>query len=256
MALPLHVHEFGPAGAPPLLALHGVAGHGGRWRNLAYNRLPGYQVIAPDLRGHGRSTALPPWTLEQHAADLLGVIDAYGLDAIPVLGHSFGGAIALHLLRLAPGRVSKVLLLDPVTGLDPQLALERADLPHRVFTDLHEAWAAQRYDWPTATDDEVKEELSEHLEEVDGGLRFRYCAPAVATAWSEMARTAPLPRLGTSVMVVRALREQYVTPMFLAGCELALGDWFELVDLDCGHMVYLERPSEVAELVTSFVAKG
>ena len=83
MAIPLHVHEYGPAGSPPLLAVHGVTGHGARWAAFAEQQLAGYQVIAPDLRGHGRSTPLPPWTLEQHAADLLAVIDGYGLDAVP-----------------------------------------------------------------------------------------------------------------------------------------------------------------------------
>src|SRR5215469_4619988 len=126
MALPLHVHQFGPPDGFPLLALHGVTGHGGRWRRLAGTRLPRFRVIAPDLRGHGYSVALPPWTLEQHAADLLAVLDGFELDAVPVLAHSFGSAVALHLARLAPGRISRLLLLDPAVGIDPALALARA----------------------------------------------------------------------------------------------------------------------------------
>lgn len=52
---PLNTHLFGPTDAPEVLALHGLTGHGRRWRNLAEQHLPDVRVIAPDLRGHGRS---------------------------------------------------------------------------------------------------------------------------------------------------------------------------------------------------------
>lgn len=254
--LPLHVHRFGPDDGIPLLALHGLAGHGGRWRHLAQTRLPGFRFVAPDLRGHGRSTPFPPWTLEQHAADLLAVIDAYGLDSVPVVAHSFGAAIALHLARLAPGRLSRLLLLDPAVGVHPGLALQEASAVPRTFADPREAFAAQRHDWPTATDDAVTEEVAEHLEQVAGGWRFRYQPAAVAASWSEMTRTPVLPGPGTPILLVRATREQFVTPSLINGCQLALGEEFELVNLDCGHMIHLDRPDETGELVVRFTEQG
>ena len=256
MAAALHVHEFGPADGIPLLALHGLTGHGGRWRALAEQQLPGYRVLAPDLRGHGRSTALPPWTLEQHAADVLAVIDRYRLDAVPVLAHSFGGAVALQLSRFARGRVSRLVLLDPSTGLPASVALEMAGAPHRVFADHAEAFGAQAYDWPTASDEVISRELADHLEQVPGGWRFRYCPPAAVTAWSEMARPAVLPEPGTPTVLVRALRARYVGDALISGCRIALNGQFRLVELDCDHMVYLERPHEVGALVTEFVGRG
>ncbi len=48
----LHVHRFGPADGPPVLALHGVTGHDARF---AADALPDFSVLAPDLRGHGTS---------------------------------------------------------------------------------------------------------------------------------------------------------------------------------------------------------
>jgi lipase len=256
MALPLHVHEFGPSSGPPLLALHGVTGHGARWRSFANGRLNRFRVLAPDLRGHGRSVPLPPWTLEQHAADLLALIDEYDLDAVPVLGHSFGGTVALHLSRLAPGRVSRLALLDPAVGIDPEFALEAASSPQRTFPDRPAAWDAQRADWPTVLDSVISEELLEHLERTPDGWRFRYRAPAAVTAFSEAARAAPLPAPGTPTLLVRALRERFVNPAFVRGCELLLGPAFRVVDLDCGHMVQLERPELVGALVSEFVGAG
>jgi lipase len=255
MASPLHVHEFGPSDGIPLLALHGIKGHGARWRSLASTRLPQFRVLAPDLRGHGRSTPLPPWTLEQHAADVLNVIDQHQLDAVPVVAHSFGGAVALHLARLAPGRVSSLILLDPAVGIDPKLALERSALPHPTYPDRRHAWDAQRYDWPLANEETITAEINEHLEQVEGGWRFRYYPPAVITAWSEMARVPMLPSHGTPTLVVRALREPYVSQAFLNGCKLSLGSDFELANIDCGHMVYIERPGEAADLITRFTQR-
>jgi len=252
----LHVHDYGPHDGVPLLAVHGLTGHGGRWRRLATTRLPGFKVIAPDLRGHGRSTPLPPWTLEQHAVDLLTVIDVYQLDAVPVLAHSFGAAVALHLLRLAPGRVSQLLLLDPAVGLDPAMALDHARHPARVFADPRQAWEAQRYDWPAAGDEAVTDEVGEHLEQTDTGWRFRYEPAAVTAAWSEMARAPVLPGPGTPTLVVRALRQPFVTQAFINACELALGADFELVNLDCGHVIYVECPDETADLTTKFIMHG
>jgi lipase len=76
----LHVHHLGPDDGRPLVALHGLTGHGRGWRAFAGEQLPGFRVHAPDLRGNGLSPTVPPWTLEQHAADVLAVLDRAGLD--------------------------------------------------------------------------------------------------------------------------------------------------------------------------------
>lgn len=252
----LHVHEFGTESGYPLLALHGVGGHGARWWQLAERQLADFHVIAPDLRGHGRSDPHPPWTLEQHAADLLAVIDSYALSALAVVGHSFGGAVALHLARLAPQRVSKLVLLDPVVGVHPSLALERAQAPQRIFADRDEAAAAQRYDWPDVPEELITAELDTHLEQTVDGWRFRYRAPAVATAWSEMTRSPVLPNVGTPTLLIPALRENYVRPEFICGCEVLLGNTFEVFGLNAGHMLYLERQTTVGELIAEFIHRG
>ncbi|RLK54701.1 lipase [Actinokineospora cianjurensis] len=240
MADALTVHVFGPPDAQPLLALHGVTGHGGRYRALAERHLPGYRVIAPDLRGHGHSPALPPWTLEQHVEDVLAVIDAFGLDAPPVVAHSFGGLIALHLPR---HRVGKVVLLDPAVSVRPEDALAYAE---SAATTVSDPIAAQSGDWPAASDEVVAEEVAAHWQRVGDGWRPRYCPPAVVTAWSEMCRPVPAPTDDT--LVVRALRAPYVGQEFLDSAGPAT-----VVDLDCGHVVYVDAPERVGALVTDFL---
>ncbi len=87
----LYVHQFGPKNGSPVLAVHGIQSHGKRFEELAAAALPAHRVYAPDLRGHGMSTYDTPYDMDRHVADLLETMDAYGLDAVPVVGHSSGG---------------------------------------------------------------------------------------------------------------------------------------------------------------------
>ncbi|MFC4949415.1 alpha/beta fold hydrolase [Pseudonocardia sp. GCM10023141] len=253
----LNVRLYGPDAGRPLLALHGVTGHAARWEALAAE-LPDVRLIAVDLRGHGRSPWTPPWRFEQHVADVLAVLDARGLDRVAVAGHSFGGAIAVHLSRLAPERVERLVLLDPALGLDPQHMLEtaeqsRADLS---FATVAEATADRAERWgPDVPSELVTAEIAEHL--VADGDRFRYriCQSAVVTAWSEMARPAITPPAGVPTLLLPAAKADYVDPAWVEACRAELGDAFTVAEIDSGHMLILERPAEVADHIRGFLAR-
>ena len=121
------MHRFGAAEGAPLLAVHGVTGHGGRYRALAERGLPERRWMAVDLRGHGQSDWRAPWTAEQHVVDLLETMDGEGVERCDVVGHSFGGLLATHLAATAPGRVGKLVLLDPAIAQSGQDMLEAAE---------------------------------------------------------------------------------------------------------------------------------
>ena len=123
----LNVHRFGSSDGPPVLALHGVTGHGARFQRLAAEGLPELRWIAPDLRGHGRSDWNPPWSVEQLVTDAIEVLDAEGLGRVTVIGHSYGGLLATHLAARDPQRVERLVLLDPSIGRDPAEMLEAAE---------------------------------------------------------------------------------------------------------------------------------
>src|SRR5699024_5040362 len=101
--------------------------HGGRFQRLARTGLPGVGVVAPDLRGHGRSPWTPPWTIDAHVDDLTALLTARADEPVVLLGHSFGGTLAVHLARRMPEAVHAVVLLDPAVGLDPRRARDVAD---------------------------------------------------------------------------------------------------------------------------------
>jgi pimeloyl-ACP methyl ester carboxylesterase len=102
-----------PAGHPIVLAAHGITGNGLSWATVA-DALPGFEVLAPDLRGRAGSRALPgPWGLARHAEDLIGVLDHLGISE-PVLlaGHSMGAFVACLAAVAHPERFAKVVLVD------------------------------------------------------------------------------------------------------------------------------------------------
>jgi lipase len=251
----LHVREYGPADGLPILAVHGLTGHGARWQRLANEHLPGYHVIAPDLRGHGESTDYPPWTLEQHAADLLSVLDNLKVSGLPVVGHAFGGAAAIHLARLAPQRVTRLILLDPSIGLEPEFAMNTMAPWPLVFQSLEQAGAWQRTEWAGISLRDVEEELRANYEQVGNQWIPRYSYPAVTTAWSEMCRAAQLPPPTTRTLLVPSKRTRMVRPAFVQACLVTMQDQVEITELDSGPMMYLEQPVETADLIRDFLGR-
>ncbi|MFZ0835030.1 MAG: alpha/beta hydrolase [Mycobacterium sp.] len=251
----LHVHRYGPAGPIRVLALHGLTGHGKRWQPFATRHLADVAVAAPDLLGHGRSSWDAPWTIEANAQALAALIDSDGGRPVVVVGHSFGGAIALNLSAARPDLVDALVLLDPAAGLAGARVREIAQemLASPDYTDRDEARADKvSGSWGEVPVDELEAELDEHLVPWPGGrVGWRMSLPAMMSYWSELARPIVLPRTGTRTTLVRAVKTDppYVSEALVVALRDSLGPDFALIDLDCGHMVASARPAETAAAV-------
>src|SRR4051794_2859106 len=90
----LHVVVEGPPGAPAILLMHSLATHLQVWDAQAAELARELRVVRFDLRGHGLSELGAPYTLDDLAADALGVLDACGIASAHVGGVSIGGMIA------------------------------------------------------------------------------------------------------------------------------------------------------------------
>ncbi|MER0443415.1 alpha/beta hydrolase [Streptomyces sp. Edi4] len=249
----LHVQTFGDNTGPPVVAVHGVYGYGGRWRELTAGHLAGLCVHAPDLRGQGRSPWSPPWTLEQHVADVVATMDDLGLQQVDVLGFSFGAAVSLHLARQAPERVCRLVLLDPAVGLGADGVAKSAAkaLAAPSFPDPVEARTTYLDSWPSASQDAVDQEIADYLvQSEDNRWRWRFKPESIAAAYAEMARPPVLPPSGVPTLLVRATRSNVVHPEYLAACRAA---GVEVADVDSGHQLLLERPAETGVLVRKFL---
>ncbi len=131
---PLAVFRFGTSGAgdAQVLAVHGITANSRAWVPVA-RALDGVaSVIAPDLRGRGRSSELPaPYGIDAHVADLIALLDQLPIQQpAVVVGHSLGAYIVAALVVRAPERVRAAILVDgglklPLPdGVDPQALLD------------------------------------------------------------------------------------------------------------------------------------
>jgi len=204
----LNTHIWGEEGAQPVVCLHGITGHGLRFRKLAEERLADrYRVYGLDLRGHGRSGWEPPWNIETHVADLLETAAAHGVERARWVGHSFGGRLVAELVARAPERVERTVLLDPALYIEPATSREQAEAlrPDTSFATPREAIDAKVAGgtYVSTTQAIWEEEAEQHLERgADGRYRWRFSAPAAICAWSEMSmRGAPVPLRDVLVVI-------------------------------------------------------
>jgi lipase len=256
----LNTYRYGPAGPARILGVHGLTGHGQRWETLANRHLPEFGVLAPDLLGHGRSSRDAPWTIDANVAALAALLEANGSAPVTVVGHSFGGAIALALAAARPDLVAGLVLLDPAVGLDGRWMREIADDMFAApdYTDRDEARAEKvSGSWGEVDEAELERDLDEHLvDQPNGRVGWRISVPAMLSYWSELTRPFALPRDGTPTTLVRATRTNppYVSEELVSALDAQLGTDFTLLDFDCDHMVAQAKPAETAELIRQHVS--
>ena len=76
------------------------------------------QVVTMDLQGHGRTADIPerPMTFEQHARDVMGLLDFLGIDRADFLGESFGGIVATLIAVRHPAMVNRLITYGTIFG--------------------------------------------------------------------------------------------------------------------------------------------
>lgn len=117
----LLAHDVAGAGSPVLLLHCGVANRQmwqPQWDALAAE----HQVIRCDFRAYGETPV--PTSSWSDADDVLALLDHLGLDAVSVVGSSYGGAIAMELATIAPQRISRLVLLCPGGDAEPTADVE------------------------------------------------------------------------------------------------------------------------------------
>ena len=112
--LSFHYQQAGAG--PDVVLIHGLTGDLSIWFLCQAMGVIGraHRATAYDLRGHGYSDTPPSnYTSADQAADALAIMDALGIERATLVGHSFGGVVAMHAALIAPERVTALVLSDP-----------------------------------------------------------------------------------------------------------------------------------------------
>ena len=117
-----HVAKTGTG--KPLVLLHGWPEFWLTWEPVMTRLADRYTLFAPDLRGFGESDKpVGAYGPDQHAADMVALMDALALDEAGIVGHDVGGAAMQPLARSAPQRLAGLFFFDFVyPGIGPRMA--------------------------------------------------------------------------------------------------------------------------------------
>lgn len=116
----LHYLDHGENG-PPLILMPGLSANARCFDGLVAAGLADhFRLLALDLRGRGQSDKpADGYTMANHAADVIGLLDALALEQVVLGGHSFGGLLTMYTAAHYPDRVSNLIILDAAGELHP-----------------------------------------------------------------------------------------------------------------------------------------
>jgi pimeloyl-ACP methyl ester carboxylesterase len=121
----------------PLLWLHGFMGAGQDWRYTFTNPPAGFQVIAPDLRGHGASSnPLGEFSFRQAAQDVLGLLEHLGLERVKAIGVSGGGITLLHMATASPGSIDSMVIVSAPPYFPAQARALQRQTSESMFSEI------------------------------------------------------------------------------------------------------------------------
>jgi pimeloyl-ACP methyl ester carboxylesterase len=282
-----HVLTWGDAAAPKLFLLHGWMDVGASFQFLVDALAGEWFVVAPDLRGFGRSQWQPQgYWFQDYVADLEALLDAFApAEAVNLAGHSLGGNIAMQYAGVRPQRVRSLVSLDGfgIPAEPPQLALRKWE---RWLDALRDPPGWKPYPSLAAVADRLQrnnprlargralflarhwaEELPDGTARLVSDPRHRLPFPTVY----RMEETAAVWRNIAAPTLWIAAAETDVLRWLRGGAEAAAGaDAFDVVRerlafirgarlefvADASHMLHHDQPAAVARLVEPFFASA
>nr|WP_295876507.1 alpha/beta hydrolase [uncultured Chitinophaga sp.] len=247
----IHLHYTRTGGdKPPVILLHGLMTNGLCWTDLARTLEKDYNVIMPDLRGHGQS-AVPVhgYRYDDHADDIAGLINALALPSPVLIGHSMGGMVAAVVASRKPSLLRGLVLADP-TFLSPEVQREVRDSDvadqHRkaLHMSLDELMAAARARHPHRSSETI-------------GLFARARLQTSMAAFDVLTPPNPDYQLLTGEFAIPSLLvfgDKGVVSREVASQLQQLNSGLQVEQIpDAGHSLHIDQPERFAAVVKTFL---
>jgi len=253
----LAVTCWGEPHSTPIVALHGFSLDYSTWSPIVDGLVSsGYYVVAPDLRGHGRSELGTGLTLERFARDVVEIVEQLELNDVHLVGHSLGGVFALAARAnqgAGPGRLATVTAVaateraiqNPIMKLGARLFSSpfgvRSLQRRRTGRLLIRSWFGKQprdedLDWirllSASCSQTTRAAIVSATEDLDLRPSFSLAGPPTHIVCGERDRATPL---SVSKRITAAIEGAKMSTIPGAG-----------------HMVMVEEPEEVVAALTSF----
>ncbi|HEV7801157.1 MAG TPA: alpha/beta hydrolase [Burkholderiales bacterium] len=258
----LHYLDYGTAGRPAMLCIHGGAAHSHWFDFIAPGFTPDYHVRSLDLRGHGDSDAVDPpsYYYQDYASDLNKAVEKLDLRDFVLIGHSMGGMVSLLYAATYPGRAKSLVVVDTSVNLSPERIAKLRDVgskPGRNFESKDEL--VSRYKLRPgesfATPEVVRYIASHSARQADDGT-WRYKFDRAVYATRESMDGMPLwDKVKIPALLVKADHSERITPEVYADAK-ARAPQVELAEVSkSDHHVTLDNPAEFVGVVNTFLRR-
>lgn len=238
------VSDLGSNGTPPLVLIHGAGGSSLGWHS-SLRRLPGQKVFALDLPGHGRSNGAGRQSITGYAQDVLEFIDALKLPRVILAGHSLGGAIVMQTALLAPKRISALIVVSSGAVCSvPENILNSLSNPDLRRTAIN--WLCDHLGTPGG-DSKWVEQTRKAIMDTRQGILYGDLYACSHYNLEEECREIQVPTL-----ICAGRQDRFFPPAYshqLAG----LIPGAKEAMLDGGHLLPLENPQELADVIQGFL---
>jgi len=242
----------------PIILVHGHPFDHTMWDPQISAFSKDYQVIAPDLRGYGKSSLPGPANtrFEDYAADMLSLADYLGVDSFHLVGLSMGGQIIMEIYRQAPSRVKSLILADTFASLDtPEAKQARDEGAKRLEKDGMDGYADESI-YKMLKSDHVASmpEVADHV------LKMMKATSPVAAATAMRARSGRidylsevLPEINIPTLIIVGRQDEFTPVAKAEEMQQKLQNCKLVVIEDAGHMPNLEHPDEFNQTVLDFL---
>ena len=229
----------------PLVLIHGAGGSYLHWSS-EIRRLIGENILAIDLPGHGASPGEGKDVIDAYASDVIGFMDDLGINQAVITGHSMGGAIAQMLSLDYPERVKALILIS--TGA--KLRVHPKLIHYCSSESTYPEAVSQIMEWAFSS------QADQRLVEL-AGERMAVTSHAVVhkdfLACDAFDIRARVKDINQPVMVICGSEDQMTPVRFSQFLIEELPEARLEIIPNAGHMVMLEQPEIVANLIREFI---
>jgi pimeloyl-ACP methyl ester carboxylesterase len=250
------------SGSPALVFVHGFACTHEDWRHQLEYFERTHEVLACDLRGHGRTPGRPrECSIEHYGGDVAALVNNLELTRVVLLGHSMGCRVVLEAARLIPEKVAGVVLVDgsrnATSDAEGAQATARATIEQLGYAGFAEALFRQMFFKPSAQADAIVARAVKSSAEFGPQLWPRI------SGWDAGSMDAAFAALRAPVLALQSTTRNAQ----LQRAPLKPGDTSPWLDYlrsrgarveivpDTGHFTQLEAPALVNRLIADFLAR-